>query len=418
MEQVKVSVFQDARRKKKTGKYPVKIRVTNRRISFFVPTRIDLSEEDFEKMFSGRRLSESLENIKREIDELILKVNGIISDLPHFSKESFLKLFRGENNPDETVIQFSIDDAFAFSMSKPNLKIATKQGYQTALHAIKRFLNRKDLLPGELEFSSIDVRFLRDFHAFLLDEKKSLASIGLYMRTLRAVMNDAIADNKLTLAQYPFGRRKYVPPVAKSTKDVLSKDELRRMMELELEHPSLECFSRDWFLLCYLCNGMNIGDLLNLRNEDLRSTGFHFIREKTRTTSNGEAGHIRVDFGESWRDLVLAIIERQRNYDRRPFAYLFECLPEYGTELERMRRKQAFIRRVNQHLPKVCNLAGIKKHISSQTARHTFASNLYLQDVSIAEIQAFLGHTSPKTTENYLHSLLNEKTKRAIENLL
>jgi integrase len=231
-------------------------------------------------------------------------------------------------------------------------------------------------------------------------------------------MNDAIADNKLTLAQYPFGRRKYVPPVAKSTKDVLSKDELRRMMELELEHPSLECFSRDWFLLCYLCNGMNIGDLLNLRNEDLRSTGFHFIREKTRTTSNGEAGHIRVDFGESWRDLVLAIIERQRNYDRRPFAYLFECLPEYGTELERMRRKQAFIRRVNQHLPKVCNLAGIKKHISSQTARHTFASNLYLQDVSIAEIQAFLGHTSPKTTENYLHSLLNEKTKRAIENLL
>jgi hypothetical protein len=249
-EQVKISVFQDVRRIKNSGRYPLKIRLTYRRESFFISTGIDLSIQDFEKLYSGRRLSESLDLAKRSIDELMAKINSLILELPSFSKDAFLKLYRGENGHEHNKVLYSISDAFAFSISKPDLKIATKQSYQTAMNAIRRYLASIDLKPEDLEFSFIDVHFLRSLHAYLLEEKKSLASIGLYMRTLRAVMNDAISNNKLSLSQYPFGRRKYVPPVAKSTKDVLTRDELRRMLELKLEHPSLECFSRDWFMLC------------------------------------------------------------------------------------------------------------------------------------------------------------------------
>jgi len=49
-------------------------------------------------------------------------------------------------------------------------------------------------------------------------------------------------------------------------------------------------------------------------------------------------------------------------------------------------------------------VAGIKKHVTPHTFRHTFASLLLEEGVSIKYIQEFLGHSSIKTTQMYLHT--------------
>lgn len=58
---------------------------------------------------------------------------------------------------------------------------------------------------------------------------------------------------------------------------------------------------------------------------------------------------------------------------------------------------------VNQVLKRSAQKAGIKKHVTSHTFRHSFASHLLEAGCDIRYIQALLGHLDPKSTEIYLH---------------
>lgn len=58
---------------------------------------------------------------------------------------------------------------------------------------------------------------------------------------------------------------------------------------------------------------------------------------------------------------------------------------------------------VRKIIRKRANEAGVELHITSHMFRHTFATTLLEQGVSIRYIQQLLGHSSVKTTERYTH---------------
>ena len=57
---------------------------------------------------------------------------------------------------------------------------------------------------------------------------------------------------------------------------------------------------------------------------------------------------------------------------------------------------------VNDKLNELAKMAGINKHLTFHTSRHTFATLLVMDGVSIYKIQKFLGHKSVSMTERYL----------------
>jgi integrase len=57
---------------------------------------------------------------------------------------------------------------------------------------------------------------------------------------------------------------------------------------------------------------------------------------------------------------------------------------------------------VNQTLRKETKLAGIDKHITYHSSRHTFATLLVMDNVDIYKISKYLGHKSVNMTERYL----------------
>lgn len=71
---------------------------------------------------------------------------------------------------------------------------------------------------------------------------------------------------------------------------------------------------------------------------------------------------------------------------------------------------------VNQILWKAGRKAGITKHVTSHTLRHSFASHLVRQGTHIAVNQKLLGHANLKTTSIYLH-IQQDEMKAAVENL-
>lgn len=57
--------------------------------------------------------------------------------------------------------------------------------------------------------------------------------------------------------------------------------------------------------------------------------------------------------------------------------------------------------KMNAYLKEIADLAGIRKHLTTHVARHTFASISLSNQVSIEVISKILGHSDIKTTQIY-----------------
>ena len=106
--------------------------------------------------------------------------------------------------------------------------------------------------PGELRFSDITVKFLRDLELYLNDNGSSINNTSLHMRNIRSVFNMAIDDEVIELNLYPF--RKYKIKKEKTVKRNLTIEELRQFKNIEI--PGVPGLSRDVFMLSFYLIGV------------------------------------------------------------------------------------------------------------------------------------------------------------------
>jgi integrase/recombinase XerD len=109
---------------------------------------------------------------------------------------------------------------------------------------------------------------------------------------------------------------------------------------------------------------------------------------------------IRVEQGKGAKDrytlLAKRTLEVLRDYWRayRPKEWLFPGQPA---------KKSLSVASVQEFFEKVVQEAGVKKHATVHTLRHSFATHLLEAGTDLYHIQRLLGHATPKTTAIYLH---------------
>lgn len=170
--------------------------------------------------------------------------------------------------------------------------------------------------------------------------------------------------------------------------DVLSKDELQLLLHTPdcTTHRGL----RDMAMIELLyAAGLRVTELVNLKLQNI----------------NTEACFIRV-FGKGSKERVVPIGQFAKN---RTDVYIKTARPAL---LKNTMSQYLFVARAGKPmtrqgfwklLKRYAALAGIKKHVSPHSLRHSFASHLLEGGADLRSVQLMLGHADISTTQIYTH---------------
>ncbi|MEO8405196.1 MAG: phage integrase SAM-like domain-containing protein [Chitinophagaceae bacterium] len=91
-------------------------------------------------------------------------------------------------------------------------RIGTASSYQSSYSSIKHF-------RGNVRFADITAQYLKEYEVWMINtEHNSKTTVGIYMRALRAVFNEAIEKRLTSAESFPFGRRRYGIPTGRNIK--------------------------------------------------------------------------------------------------------------------------------------------------------------------------------------------------------
>ncbi|MCE6988156.1 site-specific integrase [Dyadobacter sp. CY323] len=243
----------------------------------------------------------------------------------------------------------------------------------------------------------------------------TLTTVGIYCRQLRSVFNDVISHKLVSPDCYPFGKHGYTIPAGSNLKKALSKDDVLKIIGFQCEPNSFQQRGRDLWVFSYLSNGMNITDICSIKWKDIdrKENSLTFIRQKTARTRKGNQSRIRVTLRpESWE-----VINRYAT-DNKPDSFVFPFLNASMTEQQKKITVSQVIKMTNQHMRAIAKLLEIDTDVSTYAARHSFATILLQSEAPIAFISQSLGHQNISTTQAYLGSFDDEKTRMYLNALL
>lgn len=292
-------------------------------------------------------------------------------------------------------------------------KIGNAGIYTTVKNSLQKFRNN-----NQLRFSDITLTFLQKYEAFLFKEGLKGNGISLYMRTLRAAYNKAIAQKVTDIRLYPFHNLtnpngyKISDLETATIKRAISIEDIRNIEALETTPYSTKHDSKLYFLFSFYCRGINFTDMALLTSVNIQSGRIVYTRAKTRNKKIFSL------------EILEPVKEILAYFEKHPFKageYLFPILNDkkFVTDQQKKTRIQTALKQLNSDLKTLGSDAKIKIPLTTYVARHSWATAMKNKGISTAQISEGLGHQDEKTTQIYLedfeNSVLDEASRKLLE---
>ena len=391
---ITVSAMLDTRRANAQGEYPVKVRVTYRRDRKYYGTGKSLTASDWERLevTKSRALIDIRESVRDSFD--------IVRDTVEALIQSGAFTFDALNSRLKRATSDTVNTAFRAKIAALNAadRVGNATIYDTILKGLERFAGDK------IAFDSVTVEWVRRYEAFLTKEGKEITTIAIHLRTLRAILNDAIAAGTMKAAAYPFGKGKFEIKEGAGRKMALTLDQIGQIARYD-DGSEATRRHRDYWLFLYLCNGINMADFVRLKYSDIVNGEIFFVRQKTERTNR-----MRREIRAIVTPQMQSIIDSRGN-PPAPGAYIFPILKGGENAATVKKLTQYATRAINKRMAAIGEALGIGS-ISTYTARHSYATVLKRSGANIAYISESLGHNSLQTTENYLASFEREEREK------
>jgi site-specific recombinase XerD len=265
---------------------------------------------------------------------------------------------------------------------------------QKTLANYDHYLTRLLDFAGEIKVSDIDQELIRKWRLWLnrlgtnttAELQKNTQNYHLIAlrsflrfcvkRDIKALSPDKIELAKTTRKQVTF----------------LSIEELERLFAV----PKLETTSglRDRAILELLfSSGLRVSELANLNREDI-----NLKRKEFMVRGKGQKDRpIFISESAAWW-ISQYLEKRQDNVKPLFISYSGNKGVSLGGNYKRLTPRS-----IQRMVAKNALLAGITKHVSPHTLRHSFATDLLMNGSDLRSVQAMLGHSNIATTQIYTH---------------
>jgi len=258
-------------------------------------------------------------------------------------------------------------------------------------HYLTRLL---DYAGGELQVSDIDTEVIRKWRLWLnrlgtnVSDELQKTTQNYHLIAVRGFLRfcakrdiPALAPDKIELARAP---RKQI--------SFLTREELSRMFE----QPNVDTINglRDRAILELLfSSGLRVSELTNLDRD-------HINLKRREFMVRGKGQKDRPIFiSEEAAEWVQRYLSKREDNTRPLFIrYSGRKSVDLSGNFHRLTARS-----VQRLVSRYALLAGITKHISPHSMRHSFATDLLMNGADLRSVQAMLGHSNIATTQIYTH---------------
>lgn len=258
----------------------------------------------------------------------------------------------------------------------------------------KLYLERFVEFTDNIDVAKISTELVRKYRLWLnryvnnnddilatITQSYHLIALRGFLRYLSNRDIESLSPDKITL-----------PKVSRKQVTFLYRDEITRLLA-EID-TSKEQGLRDRAIIELLfSSGLRVSELVNLNRDNINLKRREFMvrgkgqKDRPVFISQSAADHI-TNYLESRHDSLPALF----------ISYSRNVSPETTGDYRRLT-----VRSVQRMLGQYTRLAGITKHVSPHTMRHSYATDLLMNGADIRSVQSMLGHSNISTTQVYTH---------------
>jgi len=370
-------------KKDDAGKAPIYCRITldGKRSQFSTSKKIEpdywCSQSNNVKKNSpdAITINEDIDTIKGDLRKFY---NQLTATHKHVTSEMIKNAYTGKGQEKKTLM-----DLFTINIEK--LKVAVKNE-KAALKTLQRLENihRKAQAFLKKEYHLTDIPLV-ELKPSLGNDLKEYLNIDCniadnttfkYISIIKELIDFAV--DKEWLDKNPI--KHFKCPYKNPHREILTMIEIGKMMETEMPNKMVERTRDIYIFSCFTGYAYKEVDSLSKDNIVIGMDGNKWISLCRHKTDEPELVPLL--------PIPLEIIDKYKN----------DVWANAHNKLLPVRSNQKF----NKNLKRVAEIAGIKKHLTTHTARHTFATTVALEhDVPIETVSRLLGHRSIRTTQIY-----------------
>jgi site-specific recombinase XerD len=259
----------------------------------------------------------------------------------------------------------------------------------------RRYLERFIEFAGNIEPSELTAELVRKYrlwlNRFIDNHGDELATItqAYHLIALRGFLHylskrdiKSLAPNKIEL-----------PKVHRKQVTFLHYEEVERLRDAIPADESLAHLRDRALIELLFSSGLRVSELVGLDRDHINTNRREFMvrgkgqKDRPVFISKAAAEHITTYLTARTDTLAPLFL----NYSKNSQADLSGTFRRLTT------------RSVQRMIEKYAKLAGITKHVSPHTMRHSFATDLLMNGADIRSVQSMLGHSNIATTQVYTH---------------
>lgn len=256
------------------------------------------------------------------------------------------------------------------------------------------YLDRFIEFAGDIEVKNITSEIIRKYRLWLNryrnfnNESLSTITQSYHLIALRGFLNYVSGRDIETLSPEKI----VLPKVSRKQVTFLHYDEVERL--LKQISSETEAGLRDRAIVELLfSSGLRVSELINLNRDHVNTKRREFM--------------VR---GKGQKDRPIFITPRAAEYVTQYLEARDDTLPPLFLSYSRNNQastsgnyRRLTARSIQRIISQYARLAGITKHVSPHTMRHSFATDLLMNGADLRSVQSMLGHSNISTTQVYTH---------------